>query len=362
MRFTVDRIEISPLSVPLIEPFVIASGSIETTRAVLVQVTLIDGDGRREVGLGEAAALPPVTTEDQQDLLLQLTDATGQLRDASFVSLTDLTRKLDRVFDEQPVSRAGMECALLDAWARLRDMPLCTLLSGAPPRSLVTDMTLPISAPEHMARLAVNHRARGFSIFKVKIGKSLEHDIEALMEIAKQVPDATFRLDANAGFNAGQALRVLAACKGAGLHVECFEQPCGRTDLTAMARVTEQSEVPIVADESVRSMEELERVHAAHAATAVNLKLVKSGGLISCFEIGQRARELGMRVMCGGMVETRLGMTAMGHVACALGGVDYVDLDTAFLLASDPFIGGYQSRGAALSFGTAPGLGLSLVD
>mgnify|MGYP000520593797 CR=1 FL=1 len=53
-----------------------------------------------------------------------------------------------------------------------------------------------------------------------------------------------------------------------------------------------------------------------------------------------RAREAGLRVMCGGMVETRLGMTAMGHVVCALGGVEFADLDTAFLLASDPFDGG----------------------
>jgi L-alanine-DL-glutamate epimerase-like enolase superfamily enzyme len=62
--------------------------------------------------------------------------------------------------------------------------------------------------------------------------------------------------------------------------------------------------------------------------------------------------------MCGGMVETRLGMSAMAHVACALGGADYVDLDTAFLLADDPFEGGYSAHGAELQLTGGPGLDL----
>jgi L-alanine-DL-glutamate epimerase-like enolase superfamily enzyme len=72
---------------------------------------------------------------------------------------------------------------------------------------------------------------------------------------------------------------------------------------------------------------------------------VKVGGVARAIAIGRRAKELGLRVMVGGMVETRVGMTAGAHVAAALGGVDFVDLDTAFLLASDPFVGGYRADG-----------------
>ncbi len=359
MRLTLERIEISPLSVPLIEPFVIASGRIDTTRAVLVKATLVDRAGRREVGLGEAAALPPVTREDQPELLAQLTAASKAVTGASVFSFDELTALLDRALPDQAVARAGLECALFDAWARLRDMPLCTLLTGQPTRTVTTDITLPIAEPSHMAALAVGYRARGFTIFKVKIGKSIEDDIVALSLIAAHVPDARFRLDANAGFDADQALRVIDVTKRSGLHVECFEQPCGRDDLSGMARVTAESGIPVIADESVRTLEELERVFAARAAHGVNLKLVKSGGLLSALRIGQRARALGMRVMCGGMVETRLGMTAMGHVVCALGGVDYADLDTAFLLRDDPFAGGYDDKGASLCFRAMPGLAIT---
>jgi L-alanine-DL-glutamate epimerase-like enolase superfamily enzyme len=211
-----------------------------------------------------------------------------------------------------------------------------------------------------MLELALGHRARGFQIFKVKIGKSIDDDLRVLAAIAAHIPDARFRLDANAAFSAEQAVWLLDQIERAALPVACFEQPCARDDLDGMARVTASTRIPVIADESVRTLADLERVHARGAARGVNLKLAKSGGVLAALAIGQRARELGMQVMCGGMVETRLGMTAMGHVACALGGVDYVDLDTAFLLASDPFEGGYVAAGSELSFGGGAGLDVTL--
>ncbi|HMI91247.1 MAG TPA: enolase C-terminal domain-like protein, partial [Polyangiales bacterium] len=147
----------------------------------------------------------------------------------------------------------------------------------------------------------------------------------------------------------------------------CFEQPCARADLDGMAEVAAKAGVPVIADESVTTLAELERVIEARAAHGVNLKLAKSGGLLPALAIGRAARVAGLQLMCGGMVETRLGMTAMAHVACALGGrpggaggtaVEYIDLDTAFLLASDPFEGGYEARGAELTLTGGPGLDL----
>ena len=65
----VEQLTVEPLSVPTVDPFVIASGQVKATRSVLVQVTLIDSKGARQVGLGEGACLPPVTREDQPDAL-----------------------------------------------------------------------------------------------------------------------------------------------------------------------------------------------------------------------------------------------------------------------------------------------------
>ncbi len=77
----------------------------------------------------------------------------------------------------------------------------------------------------------------------------------------------------------------------------------------------------------------------------MNLKLVKLGGPIASLALGRRARAAGLRLMAGAMVETRVGLLAMAHVVAALGGADWIDLDTAFLLASDPFEGGWSVSG-----------------
>jgi L-alanine-DL-glutamate epimerase-like enolase superfamily enzyme len=100
-------------------------------------------------------------------------------------------------------------------------------------------------------------------------------------------------------------------------------------------------------------------VLAAGAAHGINLKLSKSGGLLPALALGERARAAGLSLMCGGMVETRLGMTAMAHVACALPAVEYIDLDTAFLLAEERFSGGYRAAGAELGVEDGPGLGVT---
>jgi L-alanine-DL-glutamate epimerase-like enolase superfamily enzyme len=230
---------------------------------------------------------------------------------------------------------------------------------GGEPRELISDITLPICEPARMAELAAEYRRQGYRHFKVKVGKSLDADMRALRAVHAHVPDGFYRLDANAAFSASEALSLLRLARSAGLALECFEQPCARADLEGMAQVAREGGVPVIADESVRDQADLTRVLAAHAAHGVNLKLAKSGGLLAALAVGRRARAHDLQVMCGGMVETRLGMTAMAHVACALDAVEYVDLDTAFLLADDPFEGGYEARGPALQLCAGAGLGVA---
>src|SRR4051812_7141176 len=98
----------APLSVPLREPFVIASGRIDTTRAVLVRVELAAQSGARAAGLGEAAALPPVTREDQPELLAAISALSERLVGTRFHDLAELTRVLDAELPDASVARAGV--------------------------------------------------------------------------------------------------------------------------------------------------------------------------------------------------------------------------------------------------------------
>jgi L-alanine-DL-glutamate epimerase-like enolase superfamily enzyme len=357
MPYRVESITARPLRVPLADPFVIASGRIDETRAALVSVTLRDEvTDALATGLGEAAALPPVTREDLPDLLPAVIACDAALRGRVVDDVGALT-----IPDVGAVTSAAVECALLDAQARLRGVPLWRMLlreGEAAATTLVSDITIPIHAPAYMGELAARWRAKGFTCFKVKVGIDPASDLAALAAIVARVPDATFRVDANGGYDAATAVAFYARATQAGARIACFEQPCARDDLDGMATVTRSIAAPVVADESVRSLDDLARVVARGAARGVNLKLVKSG-VMGSLALGRRAKGLGLEVMFGAMVETRLGIAAAAHVCAALGGVDYVDLDTAWLMKVDPFCGGYTDEGPVLTVSGAPGVGVS---
>ncbi len=353
---TLVEVTVSPLSIPLREPFVIASGRVDTTRAALVTATLQDGQGRQATGLGESAALPPVTREDQPDLLRAIAQAAAGLNGTSLASFEDLDRLLATRLPGGSVARAGVESAILDAAARLQGLPLHRVLGDGNAPQLTTDITLSISDPQRMAAAAVRHAQAGFTCFKVKVGRDWRADCASLRAVAAAVPGARFRLDANAGFSAAEALSLLDDVLAGGLAIECYEQPCATGDLAGMAEVAARSPVPVVADESFRGATDLDRLLAARAAGGVNLKLTKLGGPLAALALGRRARAEGLRLMAGAMVETKIGLLAMAHVVAALGGVDWVDLDTAFLLAEDPFTGGWEQDGPRLRLLDQPGL------
>jgi L-alanine-DL-glutamate epimerase-like enolase superfamily enzyme len=143
-----------------------------------------------------------------------------------------------------------------------------------------------------------------------------------------------------------------------GIAVECWEQPCAADDLEGMALVAAELDAPVIADESVKTESDLRAVVDRRAADGVNLKLAKLGGVERALAVGLAAQQAGLKLMVGGMVETRLGMTAAAHVACALGGAEFVDLDTAWLLTDDPYEGGYVADGPHYTLPDAAGLGI----
>jgi L-alanine-DL-glutamate epimerase-like enolase superfamily enzyme len=289
----IEALRARPLSVPLLEPFVIASGRVDATRAVEVEahVTWRGMSGR---GLGEAACLPPVTREDQGDVLREIEGAAV----LDVESLSGLG----------PVTRAAVETAILDAMGRIQGVPVRALLGDASVDALETDVTIAIADPVKMAALARAWVAKGFRSLKVKVGKDVDADARALEAIGRAAPAATLRVDANAGYTAAEAIALAGACEH--LRVECWEQPCAATDLDGMAEVAETLDAPVIADESVKTLDDLQVLVHRRYADGVNLKLAKSGGLLACLAIGTAARAAGLKIMVGGMVETRLGMTA----------------------------------------------------
>lgn len=341
------------LEVPLIEPFTIALSSLEATANVLVTVVLEDGT----VGLGEAAPWKELTGETQASVLAAVEAARGMLVGRPVHETRALSELLRAELPGDSSARAGLTSALLDAATRRAGVPLWQHLGGTG-RDLEIDMTIPIVPPARARERAAELTAQGFRMIKVKVGNDLDEDLARLRAIREAAPDAGFIVDANQGYTPDQALDFLARAEPANVTPALFEQPVAAADLEGLARVTMATAVPVAADEAVARREDALRVAAARAADVINIKLMKCGGLVEACDIAAIARAAGIRLMIGGMVETRLGMGTSAHLAAGLGGFDFLDLDTHLLLAGDPFEGGFEQDGPRMRLGEAPGHGI----
>ncbi len=250
-------------------------------------------------------------------------------------------------------ARCALEMALLDRLGRARALPLYRLLDLPAPRPLATSFTIAIDTPDAMASLAAS--IPDYPVIKVKLGGD-GGDEERLAAIRAARPDARLRVDANAGWSFEQARAMLRRFESYGL--EMVEQPLAREAVTEMGLLQEETAIPIVADESVQTVEDVDRLAQAGVA-GINVKLMKAGGVLPALRLIQRAREHGMRIMLGCMVETSLGTTAMAHL---MGLAEWVDLDAPMLIANDPFDGVKYGEGAAVIVPERPGIGVVLKE
>lgn len=233
-------------------------------------------------------------------------------------------------------ARCAVDLALHDRLGRRRGLPLWQLLALPAPQPLLTSFTIAIAEPDEMARLAVE--AAGYPILKIKLGS--DDDLARLSAVRAARPDAELRVDANAGWSPEEAVAQIRRLEPLGLAL--VEQPTAKDDIAGMGYVQARIDLPVVADESVRTLADVEALAEAGVA-AMNLKLQKVGGLAPGLAMLHRARELGLRVMLGCMIETSLGVTAMAHLS---GLADWLDLDAPLLIADDPFDGvTYDDRG-----------------
>ena len=245
-------------------------------------------------------------------------------------------------------ARCAVDLALHDRIGRQRDRLLYQLLDLPRPLALPTSFTLGIDTPEIMAQQAT--QIADYPVIKVKLGS--DDDVACIAAIRAARPDARLCVDANAAWSPQEAVRRLAAL--APYDLELIEQPVPKEEIEGMGYVQAHVDVPVVADESVQTLADVERLAAA-GVQGINLKLMKVGGLAPCLRLLRRARELGLRIMLGCMVETSLGTTAMAHLA---GLADWLDLDAPLLIRNDPFDGVHYDRQAHIQVPARPGIGV----
>ena len=319
----------------LFTPFTISSGSHRSMTNVLFTLKAAGG----ETGCGEAAIATHITGETRERTMRSLEKA-GRLlagRDAS--DYLGAMCALEELLDGNRAALAAAEMAVLDLACRLQRVSLWRFFGGRVPR-LKTDVTVVIGGAQAAYDFTRKMRARGFRIFKVKTGSDMDEDFRRLEAVKKAAPGSAVYLDANCAYTAKEAEKFLAGLARRGIRPQVVEQPVRKDDIEGLAYLSRRLPMPVCADESAYSLDDVYRLLRRGAVTAVNIKLTKLG-FLRAREVWALARAKGVKLMMGEMLESELASCAAAHFAGGLGGFDFIDLDTPF------FIKDSGMRGAA---------------
>lgn len=334
------RVEHEILTLHTRDPFVIARGAYPEHVNVLVRV--IDDAG--EFGMGEAAP-NAYYGETVASAVAALRPALAVLARTGLEDVDIAERELRAAIPASRSVTAAVSVALHDLAGKRRGVPVYRMWGLDPESAPVSSFTIPIGDESVLAERV--ERAAEYPVLKIKLGSGDERRVLDIVRGA--APGKTLRVDANAAWSREHAIDMLAVLESH--HVELLEQPLAAEDVEGLALVQSRTGIPIVADESCRVTEDIHRL--AGAVAGVNIKLAKCGGLGEARRMALVARERGMRVMAGCMIESSVGISGIGQIAPML---DYADLDGAALLADDPFTG-VSIPGGRITFPPDDGIG-----
>jgi L-Ala-D/L-Glu epimerase / N-acetyl-D-glutamate racemase len=322
------------------ETFTIARGSTDTEQVVWAEIR---HDGY--VGRGEGA--PDDRYGESVRAASEFIDSAADALGDDPFALEAIETRL-RARGGSVVGCCAVECALHDLVGKLVGQPTWRML-GLADRTPETSYTIGIDSIAGTADRARRAADAGYRRLKVKLGG--EGDLERL-EAIRGVCDLPLRVDANEGWTVAEARQLLPALIGLG--VELIEQPFPATRLDWLRELQVGSPLPIVADESCVTIDDLDALVGVTAG--VNVKLAKCGGPGAAARMLARAHELGFRTFLGCMEETSVAIAASAAVASL---ADWVDLDGSLLLADEPFTGLVLGEDHRWQLTDAPGLGVT---
>jgi L-alanine-DL-glutamate epimerase-like enolase superfamily enzyme len=355
----IERIEIIPIRLPLIEPFAVSYATYDHTCSVLVRITAAGG----AAGWGESVPDQHVTGETWGGVTEALRHELGPaLLGLDARNIEAAHRAMDARISGAPAARAALDIALHDLHARIAGCPIWALLGGRTHPRLTISRVVSMADPDRMAAAAARHVDDGFRTVKIKVGDAEKPlaDAARIAAVRAAIGPATgLKIDVNQGWqNAGTAISAIRAS----LHArpDYYEQPVAAWDLDGLAEVRRQSGATIMADEGVLGPREMLRAVRLRAADLVNIKLMKTGGLHPALAVNAIAEAAGIPAQVGTMVESAIASAAGLHLATALANVRTVEMGGPLMHRADvaPIRSWYERDTIAVP--DAPGLGIAI--
>lgn len=292
MMRRIERITARRLRIPLIVPYRLAFGTVKYFDTIVVECSANDGG----VGLGEATILTGYTEERIEDSWRATQDLANVL-----VTLVSANAEciLSPLMERLPFTMTAFGTAL-------------EMLEHSPHLEFDKEVAVPIlglfDAVGEEAMFSELERllAAGYRTIKVKVGTDVAKDGAHVATVQRLLRGrAAIRIDANQGFSAEEGVAFVRSLDPVG--IELFEQPCKAGDWHAHLKVLQASNVPLMLDESIFGMADIERAAEMRAARFIKLKLMKFGTLQALAQALASIRSLGMTPVLGNGVACDLG-------------------------------------------------------
>jgi L-alanine-DL-glutamate epimerase-like enolase superfamily enzyme len=334
------------------EPFTIATGTMDHAQNVFIRVHTSAGF----YGVGECSAFPMIVGETQDTCLIMAREFAKLWIGQDALDIPARLQQLHGFTAGNTTIKSAFDMALYDIAAKNAGLPLYQFLGGEK-RVVESDITIGIATPVAMANKALVFKRSGANILKIKLGKNAVEDVERIKQVREAVgQEVKIRIDANQGWDFDDAVCALLAMGK--YDIEFCEQPMRTWFDDRLPQLMQLSPVKIMADESVYNHHDARRQINSGSCHYINIKMAKSGGIYEAKQIHDLAAEKGIACMMGGMLESRIALSAKLHFVYASPNIRFYDMDTCMLgHLKDPCVGGVTYDGYKLNIDDTPGIG-----
>jgi len=329
----ITKIHTQTLTAPLKNPFVTALRRVDELCDLVV---IIETDAGM-VGYGEGASTPVITGETLGSMKACIDYLSPHLIGLDLEDFETILLRVHSLILHNTTAKSALEIALYDLKAKSLKEPLYKMLGGSK-KAFSTDITISMGSIEEMIKASLDAISLGYTSLKIKIGDNPKKDIERIKAIHQSIgKDISLRLDANQGWTAKESVSLLHALEKQDIIAEFIEQPVHAKDIEGLKYIKERVQTPLLADESIFSLEDARYILEMNAIDYVNIKLAKTAGLSQALQLADLAKAFDTKCMIGCMLEGPIALSAGVHLASAKADIiSMIDLDAVSLLVSHP--------------------------
>jgi len=298
--------------VPLEEPYVFQRGRMDAFESVIVRIVTDTG----VTGFGENA--PLFRSQNTPASIKKVLDEKIRefLVGKNPMNIEMLVEEVLRRTNGNVDVLAGVDLALWDIMGKSLGKSVFELLGGCCQDPIAVDYTLSAEEPGEMARTASRLCGEGYRGVVVKItGKSIDEDARRVRAVRDALsPESTVRVDCNGAYSAEDAIDFLGKIRD--LDIEFVEQPVPAADMEGLI-ASRRAGIPIVVDESLKTMQEALSLVAKGACDVMNIKVANVGGLLMAKRMAAIASAAGLPVVVGGRTSLEISRCASRHFAAS---------------------------------------------